>query len=505
MRLSRFERKILAAIAFVAFAPLLGALVLGSNVVRDAYRTGVNERIHAQLEGSVELHRRHLAMLRDDAERTADAIAFHTQLHRALAGGDLDAAARQLDDSLERYPHIARIRVLEGERPIVTRERPERLGPQAHEPPLSLRRRLDDERTVEVVATAPQALFDDLQLAGDEAAFYERLLEQSAFVSATYLWVYIAFLALVATLALILGVVLSRRVTSRVTDLARATRRVGAGDLDVMVATGADDEVRELTMAFNAMVRDLRESRSRIEYLQRIGAWQQFARRLAHEIKNPLTPIQLAAQEMLRSYDGESPKYLAKLEDACAIIEEEVATLRRLVGEFSSFAKLPEANLARADFRDFLGDIERTIPAICDDVFGDEDTPRPQVVLDVEDAPMPVEIDAMMLKRCLDNLLRNAMQALRGRESGLVRLVARRDGGGLVVRIEDNGPGVPEDQRERVFDPYFTTKRDGTGLGLAIVKKVVLEHRGAITYEPSELGGACFVIRLPPAQPELSA
>ncbi len=502
MKLSRFERKILAAIALVAFTPLAGALLLGANVVRDAYRTGVNERIHAQLQGSVELHRRHLAVLRDDAERTADAIAFHARLAQALQARDRGDLRRQLDELLDRYPHVAAVRVLEGERSLVERRRPERLGPQAHQPPLILTRRLDPPHSVEVVTTAPQAIFDDLQLAGEEAAFYQRLLEQSAFVSDTYLWVYIAFLALVATVALILGVVLSRRVTSRVTDLARATRRVGAGDLDVAVPTGAEDEVHELTVAFNTMVRDLRESRSRIEYLQRIGAWQQFARRLAHEIKNPLTPIQLAAQEMVRSYAGGDPKFLAKLEDACAIIEEEVATLRRLVGEFSSFAKLPEVKLSRADFRDFLEDIERTIPAICDDVFGDDDLERPTVVLDVEDRPMPVLIDAMMLKRCIDNLLRNALQALHGRQSAQVRLVARCSDEGLVVRVEDDGPGVPDEQRGRIFDPYFTTKRDGTGLGLAIVKKVVLEHRGEITYERSELGGACFVVRLPPAPPQ---
>jgi len=243
MRLSRFERKILAAIALVAFAPLLGALLLGSNVVRDAYRTGVNDRIHAQLQGSVELHRRHLATLRDDAERTADAIAFHTHLTQALTSLDLDEAGRYLDGALQRYPHVASIRVLREDRPLIERERSDRLLPQAHQPPLVLTRRIDDELSVQVVVTAPQAIFDNLQLAGDEAAFYERLLEQSAFVSDTYLWVYIAFLALVATLALILGVVLSRRVTSRVTDLARATRRVGAGDLDVMVPTGAEDAV----------------------------------------------------------------------------------------------------------------------------------------------------------------------------------------------------------------------------------------------------------------------
>ncbi|MEM9067610.1 MAG: ATP-binding protein [Myxococcota bacterium] len=493
IRLSRFERKIVGAIALVAFAPLIGALLLGSGVVQDAYYTGVNERIHVQLQNGVSCYRMHLSGLREDAERTADAIAHHHTLVQGVVDENADLAGL-LDEALTRYPHVIAVRVYRDDELLNEASRDP--GPAAHDPPVALSRDIDDVHRAEVVITAPQVVFDHLQAAGDEADLYERLLEQSAFVAATYLWVYIAFLALIAIVAVILGVVLSRRVTGRVTALARATRRVGAGDLNVTVPTGLRDEVHELSEAFNAMVKDLRESRVRIEYLQRIGAWQDFARRLAHEIKNPLTPIQLAAQEMHRSYDGSDPKYLEKLEDARAIIEEEIATLRRLVGEFSSFARLPAADLSEADLRDFLGDLERALPAIRDDVFPDDDA-VPTMEVDVEDVDMTVRIDAMMLKRCLDNLVRNALQALRGRENGKVRVVARRIADHLIVTVEDNGPGVPTTQHDRVFDPYFTTKSDGTGLGLAIVKKVVLEHGGEISYDQSALGGASFTIQLP--------
>jgi nitrogen fixation/metabolism regulation signal transduction histidine kinase len=287
----------------------------------------------------------------------------------------------------------------------------------------------------------------------------------------------------------------------------------------VHVPTEGNDEIRELTKAFNGMVRDLRESRARIDYLQRIGAWQEFARRLAHEIKNPLTPIQLAAQEMHRSYTGDDARYRRKLEDACAIVEEEVDTLRRLVSEFSNFAKLPRADLAPADLSEFVRDLKRSVAAIVEDVGP---TARAEVTVDAPEHAMPVRIDAMMLKRCTDNLVRNALQALRGRErKGHVRVWAREVDttsesagsaavgsesagsaaiGGFELRVEDDGPGVPEKDREAIFDPYFTTKSDGTGLGLAIVKKVVLEHGGEIRCEASELGGAAFVIALPRAE-----
>jgi two-component system nitrogen regulation sensor histidine kinase NtrY len=242
-------------------------------------------------------------------------------------------------------------------------------------------------------------------------------------------------------------------------------------------------------------VRDLRGSRERIEYLQRINAWQEFARRLAHEIKNPLTPIQLAIQEVHKSYRGQDAAFAKRLSTASSIIEEEVATLRRLTAEFSTFAKLPEASLAHADLNDFLRDAKRSFDAILE-----ERGRLGQIEIDVELAsePLPVSIDAMMLKRCVDNLVRNGVDALRdldGPQRVLVRLARRRQR--IMLEVHDTGPGVVAADRQRIFDPYFTTKADGTGLGLPIVKKVVLEHLGTIVCEESELGGAVFRIELP--------
>ena len=500
MKLSRVERKLTIAMSLVGLAPLVGALVLGRPVVGDAYRTGVNPTVREHLDDAVALYQTHLETLRDDAERTADAIAFHRDLHDPAIDDDEVRAAR-LESLLDRYPHVTSIRLTEDGRQFGHAQRTERIDPETRRP-ITLRRAVG-RFEVEVVVTAPVRIFEGLQEAGEHAEVFGRLQESSEFVRATYLWVYIALLGLVILFALGIGGVLARRITRRVIALAAAARQVGRGDLSVKVPTSGTDEIVELTDAFNTMVADLRDTRARVEYLQRIGAWQQFARRLAHEIKNPLTPIQLAAQEMVRSYAGEDPRYQEKLEEACAIIEEEVATLRRLVGEFSSFAKLPEADLTPADLGDFLQEAQRSLPLIVDDVF--EDAPAPKLHVKVEEVAMPVRLDAMMLRRCLDNLVRNALQSLRdaSQESGgdvtrsRVRIRATREGEFAVLRVEDDGPGVPEEQIDRLFDPYYTTKHDGTGLGLAIVKKVVLEHGGEIAYEESLWGGACLALRLP--------
>ncbi len=580
---SRFERRILGAMTFAALATLVGALMLGRAALYDAYRVGVNGNVRDRLEAGVESHRAHLEALRDDAETIADAIAFHhgfpgrafdepsapdssdssagdpfartaptdDELPDSLGGFDeptdddasdgfddpLDAQGDPLADdpattradedealvrffraALARYPSVGALALHEDGVERVRVDDPERLDP-THARPVTLFRAVDDRRRLELVATAPVELFTALQAAGEEAELFARLDERAELVSDVYVWVYLGFLALVIGAALVLAAVLARRVTGRVTTLAVAVRKVGRGDLTVHVPTEGNDEIRELTKAFNGMVRDLRESRARIDYLQRIGAWQEFARRLAHEIKNPLTPIQLAAQEMHRSYTGDDARYRRKLEDACAIVEEEVDTLRRLVSEFSNFAKLPRADLAPADLSEFVRDLKRSVPAIVEDVGP---TVRAEVTVDASEHAMPVRIDAMMLKRCTDNLVRNALQALRGRErGGKVRVSAREVDatsgsagsaavgsgsagaaavGAFELRVEDDGPGVPEKDRDAIFDPYFTTKSDGTGLGLAIVKKVVLEHGGEIRCEASELGGAAFVITLPRAE-----
>jgi nitrogen fixation/metabolism regulation signal transduction histidine kinase len=499
MRLNRFERKILVAIAAVALVPMAGALLLGQRALREAYEVGVNTNVSEELKRGLELHREHFVVLKRSANRLADAIAADHTLVMAVRAHDTNAAHARIDALLAHSPDVARVRVLsQAGEPVVQAELPARLGPSMRL--LELPRALVDAPSGEqliITVAAPSAPFLAYQRAGELVEVYSRLQSEAALISSFYLAVYMGFLLSVIVAALAVGVALSRRVTSRVSLVAQATARVGAGDLSVQVPTAVDDEIGELTRAFNAMVRDLRESRGRIDYLQRISAWQEFARRLAHEIKNPLTPIQLAMQEVHRSYRGGDTVYQHRLDEALSIVEEEVATLRRLVSEFSAFAKLPQAVLAPADLGDFVRDASRSLLSVPDECEGTQAiTVEPMTANDA----LPVAIDVMMLKRAVDNLVRNSVQAIRAdaaRSSGRVRVEARREAGFALLEVADDGPGIAADDRARVFDPYFTTKTEGTGLGLAIVKKVVLEHGGEIECRASPLGGAAFAIRLP--------
>ena len=503
--MNRFERKILFAIGLSVFLALGGSIFLAQGALRDVYAVGVNERFGAELVHGVEARRGQLMALRSASDQVADAVqwAVEAKLTKTRKRSTLDALLVEL---LERYEIVTSIRVIdETEKVLASASRaPDPLGEEVR---TTTRERESDPGTgrlrIAVEVSVPEVYFERLQEAGEVADVYSRLQRQGASVSDVYAWVFGVLAFLVILVAFLIGAIVSRRVTRRVADLAEASRKVGAGDLTVALPTGARDEIAELTQAFNEMVRDLRDSRTRIEYLQRIGAWQDFARRLAHEIKNPLTPIQLAAQEMDETYSGQDAAYQKKLAHARAIIEEEVATLRRLVGEFSAFAKLPEADLSPSDLCELMHSIEDSVPAVLEDVGHGTAAPV-EVRLSCGTEPIAVRMDPMMLKRGVDNILRNAIQAVyeaHPKGGGRVLVRAYESEGVGFVEIRDNGPGIDEEHWERVFDPYYTTKAEGTGLGLAIVKKVVLEHGGEVRLDRAPEGGARFRIELPLMEP----
>ena len=509
--LSRFERRLLLAIAAVATVSLISALGFGYFALRDAYRVGVNPRVGLRLERSLELYRQHLLALRREANQTAEAMARDARLVEAVGARDLALLDRELRREIEERPLLARVEVRSAEGELLARaEQAERLDEDRYRH-LRLERETEGA-TLRMTLIAPRGLFEEHRRTGEEVEVYRRLQESTEYLSSGYLIAYISALLSVFVIALVIGLIIGRRITRRIAVLAEATRRVGRGELTFSVPTDKRDEIGELTGAFNLMVKDLRESRDRIDYLSRISAWQEFARRLAHEIKNPLTPIQLAVQQVHRKYRGEDEAYASTLDETLEIVEEEVRTLRRLVGEFSEFARLPVADLEPADLGDFVREAMRGVDAVS--LLGDASElseesseeldlgPEIEIDLEIEETPLPVRIDAMMLRRVLDNLVRNAAQSIAHdtREvEGPHRIVvaAGQRRGNARLEVRDSGPGIPEDKRASVFNPYYTTKSEGTGLGLAIVKKVILEHEGAIECGAAPEGGASFEIQIP--------
>lgn len=297
----------------------------------------------------------------------------------------------------------------------------------------------------------------------------------------------VAIGALIA--ALLAALVLSWTLTKPIEELLAATRRVGRGDLESTISVGRRrDEVGRLMRAFNEMTRELAEARQRALRAERIAAWREVARRIAHEIKNPLQPIQMEIETMRKLHARKHPMFDEEFDGSTAMILDEVRRLDKMVSEFSRFARLPRPKPASLDLRDVLAHVSGLHP---------EGGPE----LELKFAPVePVAADREQLTQVFLNLLQNASDAAEARHGdggGLVMLELEPLDDGARVTIADNGPGIAPDDRLRVFEPYFTTKSKGTGLGLAVVHRIVGDHGGSVEIVDGIDGGAAFVIELP--------
>ena len=294
--------------------------------------------------------------------------------------------------------------------------------------------------------------------------------------------------------ALGVALVMAERLSRPVRALALAAQRVAHGDLSVRLPAGPNDEVGDLMGAFNAMAVDLGQSRDRLVRGERQAAWSQVARRLAHEIKNPLTPILLAIEEVERARARGDQDLDETIARAAKTTRTEVRTIRQLVDEFSDFARSPAPRLEAVDVHELLDQAA--------DLYA---TSTIAVERDYDPAGGALTADPALLARAFGNLVKNAAEAMNGR--GTLRLTTRRTGTGITVLCEDSGPGVAEGDRDRIFAPYFSTKTEGTGLGLAIVRRIVEDHGGTLELGARRAGadagagdgagGASFVVHLP--------
>jgi nitrogen fixation/metabolism regulation signal transduction histidine kinase len=334
----------------------------------------------------------------------------------------------------------------------------------------------------------------DLQHAIGKAKSFEQL---STALPASYRMAFLVLLGAAGLAAAGLGIWASSFVTRRLTALVETARKVSEGHLDARVELRGNDELAELGSAFNAMLDDLDQTRAQVEYLQRMGVWQDVARRLAHEIKNPLTPIQLAVQQCVSSYKGDDPRFAKLLVETGEIVGEEIEGLRRLVDTFRTLGALPKVEAAPIALADVLEELKLD-PAVA-----------ARVVLAPPDAPVTVRADKLLLKRVLANVIENGIQA--GQEAGnpgdiVIGWAADPATDVVTITVDDCGHGVSDADRESIFEPYVTTKATGTGLGLAIARKIAIEHGGDLVLAPDRAptGGARFVVSLPLRGPESS-
>jgi two-component system nitrogen regulation sensor histidine kinase NtrY len=281
---------------------------------------------------------------------------------------------------------------------------------------------------------------------------------------------------------------IAARISRPIEELARAASQVAAGDWNTRVDIRARDEIGVLGRSFNNMTNQLTDQRDRLVQSERVAAWRELARRLAHELKNPLFPLQITVENMVRAHSLPRVQFDEVFTESTDTLQAEIANLRGIIGRFSDFSKMPEPQLERMDLREA---IQRVI-ALHAPVLEQK-----HISIGTSISPEPLRImgDPELLHRALSNLVLNAMDAMP--EGGKLTISASKSADYARVSVADSGPGLTDEERSRLFTPYFTTRQHGTGLGLAIVQSVVSDHRGSINVERSDEGGARFVILLP--------
>jgi nitrogen fixation/metabolism regulation signal transduction histidine kinase len=296
-------------------------------------------------------------------------------------------------------------------------------------------------------------------------------------------------------MTMIIAVSFTRRVTNPIVELTDATRRVAEGDFSIQILARRGDELGLLIRSFNAMVQDLEKSRAALVKAEKISIWQNMAQQLAHEIKNPLTPIKLSAERVLRRWRNDPERIGEIVEDSMLAIIQETEGLSTLLNEFRTLSRPIEPSQSWTRIGEA---VEETIGPYRSSF------PRVQFNTEYISGGITVKIDKHRLSQALANLFINAIDAMDGKGYIEIRtdIVKKREIQYCRLSIKDSGKGIAKQIIPQIFTPYYTTKESGTGLGLSIVERIVHDHGGTIWFNSSEGMGTTFFIDLPVSEEE---
>lgn len=302
-------------------------------------------------------------------------------------------------------------------------------------------------------------------------------------------FMYLIFMAPLLLISLLTGFFLSDEIIRPLVNLEATLMRISQGEFNARMTIRRGDEMGFLVNSFNRMMTELNRNRESARQNERLQAWQDIAQRMAHEIKNPLTPIKLSAQRIQKRFDEKNPELERIISDSVNTIVQEVDSLASMLTEFRNFARLPLPMKEAVLLKPLLKEVWNMY----------QDQSRIELnIMGVQDL-QGLQADPGQLRQVFKNFFQNSIDAIQG--EGTIRIQADqlvRDGQEVVrIQIMDTGPGIPDEQIETIFTPYFTTKKHGNGLGLAIVEKIILDHGGDIWCEATGGQGACFVMEVP--------
>ncbi|HMI53879.1 MAG TPA: HAMP domain-containing sensor histidine kinase [Candidatus Saccharimonadales bacterium] len=299
----------------------------------------------------------------------------------------------------------------------------------------------------------------------------------------------------VAAAAILIGLLVSLWISARITrpleELTEASREVASGRWDTRIDLRGGDEIGQLASAFNEMTRTLSSQKDKLVQTERVAAWRELARRLAHELRNPLFPMQITLENLQKSRQLDAKQFLEVFLESTATLKTELANLNTIVGRFSDFSKMPAPQFAPINVNESLRNAVRLFEPQFNEVG------KPTITTETFLAePLPeLDADPDLLHRAFQNLVLNALDAMPA--GGTLTLKTSDRGDHIRIEVADTGKGLTPEECARLFTPYYTTKQQGTGLGLAIVQSVVSDHHGGISVASEEGRGTTFVIDLP--------
>ncbi len=348
---------------------------------------------------------------------------------------------------------------------------------------------------------ASSETFNGIPLSGRGSELLGVLLVGSSRRELVEVQSFIRSIALVAGgVGVLLAVLLSwwaaARITHPVEQLAGAARNVAAGDWSVRVDSQSRDEIGDLARAFNQMTRQLSDQREKLLAAERVAAWRELARRLAHELKNPLHPLQITVENLQRARAASPEQFDEVFRESTATLLGELENLKTIVARFSDFAKLPPPEPRPVQ----INEVVRNAVKLFDGQFSAPGRPQIATEFYLDENIASIEADPDLLHRALQNLVLNAMDAMPAGGTLTVRTAQQADG--ARIEISDTGAGLTPEECLRLFTPYYTSKHHGTGLGLAIVQSVVSDHGGRVSVESEPEKGATFRIDLPSRPPK---
>jgi two-component system, NtrC family, nitrogen regulation sensor histidine kinase NtrY len=302
----------------------------------------------------------------------------------------------------------------------------------------------------------------------------------------------------VAAVALLIGLLvsfwISARITKPVEELAEGAREVAGGRWDTRIDVRGRDEIGQLAEAFNHMTQTLAAQKERLVQTERVAAWRELARRLAHELRNPLFPMQITVENLQKARQLDAKQFLEVFHESTATLKAELANLNTIVGRFSDFSKMPAPQFVRVNVNEALRNAVRLFEPQFNEVG--KPTITPEMFLT---DPLPdIDADPDLLHRAFQNLVLNALDAMPA--GGTLTVRTTESNGNLRIEVADTGKGLTPEECSRLFTPYYTTKLQGTGLGLAIVQSVVSDHHGTISVTSDEGRGTTFRLEFPQRQ-----